>query len=59
MLARHRNRYNSEPKERVMRRCLKCGREFPAKGRFHRVCKTCSSENKKVMFKPHKKGDEI
>ena len=31
----------------VQRNCLKCGRPFPAAGKFNRVCRACACANRK------------
>ena len=39
---------------RIKRECLKCGREFMAKGRFNRICPTCTETNKFISLSKSK-----
>lgn len=47
-----RKNFKRNKKRKYMKRCLKCGKEFPSTGRFHRLCKRCSHDNDKIIYKP-------
>lgn len=36
--------------------CLKCGKKFPSKGDYNRICDSCSAVNDRVSRKEHKVG---
>jgi hypothetical protein len=36
--------------------CLKCGKKFPSKGDYNRVCDSCSAINDRMARKEHKIG---
>lgn len=38
-----------EEAQKVSRFCLKCDRRFTAKGRFNRLCPSCTHGNKSVI----------
>lgn len=44
---------NEEKLERIKRRCLKCDREFMARGRFNRICRNCQKGNHDFSHKTY------
>lgn len=43
-------------KKQGKKRCLKCGKKFPSKGNYNRVCESCSTVNDRMTRNMHKIG---
>jgi len=41
---------------RQKRNCLKCGKKFPSKGPYNRICDKCSSMNERVASSTYTVG---
>ncbi len=44
------NPANRAKPERIKRICLKCDREFLARGRFNRICRQCQQLNREIYM---------